>query len=123
VGHAAVVARVLWVAGRAFQAGYVEGVATRPDRQRQGWGSQVMARATDLVRAEFELGGLSTGRADFCRRFGWEPWRGPSFARVGEDLVRTPEEDDGVMVLRFGPSAGIDLEALIFCGTRSGDDW
>jgi hypothetical protein len=37
--------------------------------------------------------------------------------------VRTPEEDDGVMVLRHGPSQGLDLNADITCDQRSGDDW
>jgi hypothetical protein len=32
-------------------------------------------------------------------------------------------EDDGVMVLRFGPSAAIDLHASMSCDERPGDDW
>jgi aminoglycoside 2'-N-acetyltransferase I len=123
VAHAAVVPRLLVVAQRAFQAGYVEGVATLPDQRRQGFGSLAMARVTSLVRATFEMGGLSTGLPGFYQRFGWELWRGPSFVQTGRELIRTPDEDDGVMVLRFGPSTHIDLTAPITCQSRSGDAW
>ena len=29
----------------------------------------------------------------------------------------------GVMVLRFGPSAGVELTAGLACEARAGDDW
>jgi aminoglycoside 2'-N-acetyltransferase I len=123
VAHAAVVPRVLRVGQREFRAGYVEGVATRKGHQQRGYGSTVMTRVTSLVRSRFELGGLSTGRRDFYARFGWEPWRGPSYVHDGEELIRTPDEDDGLMVLRFGSSSGVDLDAPIACQSRPGDDW
>jgi aminoglycoside 2'-N-acetyltransferase I len=123
VSHAAVVSRELRVAGRPFRTGYLEGVATRPDRGGRGWGSLLLSSASDLLRDRFELGALSTGRHAFYRRLGWQRWRGPTFVRVGEQVVRTPEVDDGVMVLRFGPSADLDLTAPISCVGRPGDDW
>ena len=45
------------------------------------------------------------------------------FVRNSEALIRTEDEDDGLMVLRCGPSADIDLAARIVCERRSGDDW
>jgi aminoglycoside 2'-N-acetyltransferase I len=123
VSHAAVVTRVLEVAGRPFHTGYVEAVATATARQSEGLGSRAMATATDVVRCEFELGALSTGSHHFYERLGWERWRGPTYVRCGEHAVRTPDEDDGVMVLRFGASAGIDLRAPVSCDARIGDDW
>jgi len=123
VSHAAVVPRLLQVAQRTFQAGYVEGVATTAERRRQGLGALLMTHATSLVQTAFEMGALSTSHPGFYQRFGWERWRGPSFARASVALVRTADEDDGLMVLRFGPSAGIDLAAPIVCESRSGDDW
>lgn len=123
VSHAAVVPRTIGVGDVLFAAGYVEGVATTPHRQRQGLGSQVMAQGADLIRQEFDLGVLSTSRADFYRQLGWERWQGPTFVRDGAQLVRTADEDDGIMVLRFGPSQTIDLDAPISCDARSGDDW
>ncbi|MDQ6674384.1 MAG: GNAT family N-acetyltransferase [Chloroflexota bacterium] len=123
VSHAAVVARVLQVAQWTLQAGYVEGVATTAGRRRQGLGGLVMARATSLVQSKFEIGALSTSSHSFYQRFGWERWRGHSFVRDGVALLRTADEDDGLMVLRCGPSAGIDLAAPIACECRAGDDW
>ena len=123
VSHAAVVPRTIRVGDDAFLAGYVEGVATRPDRQREGLGAAVMAEARDRAPSRFELGVLSTSSHDFYERLGWERWQGPTFVRTGEQLVRTEDEDDGIMVLRFGPSQEIDLTAPISCESRSGDDW
>ncbi len=123
VAHAAVVPRRLEVAGVTFSTGYVEGVATAPGRQGQGLGTAAMAPATALVRDRFEFGALSTERWTFYGRCGWERWQGPTFVRRGEQVVRTEDEDDGVMALRFGPSAAVDLTAPITCEARPGDDW
>lgn len=123
LSHAAVVLRALRVGRREFRTGYVEGVATRKERQHQGLGSMVMTQVTKLVRSGFELGALSTGRQDFYRGFGWESWRGPSYVQEESQLIRTLDEDDGLMVLRCGPSAAVDLGAPITCRSRRGDDW
>ena len=82
-----------------------------------------MAEAGALIRAEFEMGVLSTGRHSFYERLGWRRWQGPTFVQVGDALVRTEDEDDGVMVLPFGPRAHIDLTSAIACEARAGDDW
>jgi aminoglycoside 2'-N-acetyltransferase I len=123
VAHAAVVPRDLHVDGHPVDAGYVEAVATAPARRREGFGTRVMEAAGDVVRRHHGIGALSTGAHAFYERLGWERWRGPTFVRRGHDLVRTPEEDDGIMVLRFGPSAGVDLTAPLSCEARTGDDW
>ena len=123
VAHASVVRRRLDVGGRSFDTGYVEAVATAPDRQGLGFGTAVMRRAADLIPAHHELGALSTGEHHFYQRLGWERWMGPTFVRDGNELIRTPDEDDGIMVLRFGSSADLDLGDPIVCEARSGDDW
>jgi aminoglycoside 2'-N-acetyltransferase I len=123
VSHAAVVPRTIQAGDRAFRAGYVEGVATRPDRQREGLAAAVMAEVSTVLRARFELGVLSTSSHDFYQRLGWEHWQGPTFVRAGGQLVRTEDEDDGIMVLRFGPSQEADVTAPISCESRTGDDW
>lgn len=123
LSHAAVVPRVLEVADRPLHAGYVEGVATAPVRQRQGLGSLAMAEVSELLRSEFEMGALSTGLHGFYARPGWERWQGPTFVRRSSEAIRTEEEDDGVVVLRFGPSKDIDLTAPLSCEGRRGDDW
>lgn len=123
VAHAAVVRRLIEVAGRSFDAGYVEGVATHPSRQREGLGSLVMGEVARLIRSDFEMGALSTGVRGFYEDLGWERWQGPTYARHGSDLVRTEGEDGGVMVLPCGASQDIDLTAPISCESRPGDDW
>lgn len=123
LAHAAVVARTLEVDGQPFRTGYVEGVATAPGRHGRGFGSLAMSHVMQILRREFEFGALSTSRHGFYERLGWERWRGPTFVRRGHELVRTPDEDDGVMVLRFGQSLAFDLNASISCDARTGDDW
>jgi len=124
VVHAAVVPRLIGVGGHEFAAGYVEAVAVRPDLQGTGLGSRVMAATNDVVRAQFELGVLSTGAWHFYERLGWQRWQGPTYVR-GRDglLTRTEDEDAGVMVLRCAVSAGIAAAASIACDARVGDSW
>jgi aminoglycoside 2'-N-acetyltransferase I len=123
VAHAAVVARSIEIGTLPVRAGYVEAVATTPTRQREGLGSFVMQRTGQLLRSEFEMGALSTGRHTFYERVGWERWRGASYVRYGEELIRTAEEDNGIMVLRFGATLRLDLTQPICCQSREGDDW
>jgi aminoglycoside 2'-N-acetyltransferase I len=123
LAHAAVVPRVLTVAGDPLRSGYVEGVATTPQRQGEGFGWAVMSRVGQVLHDEFEIGALSTNFHGFYKRLGWERWRGPTFVRHGGELIRTEEEDDGIMVLRFGTSVELDLTAPISCAARNGDDW
>ena len=123
LSHAAVVERVIDLAGRSLRVGYVEGVATHPARQREGLGTLAMSEVRSLVRGGFEMGALSTGRHAFYSRLGWVRWRGPTFVRDGAVTVRTPDEDDGIMAFCFGPSADIDVNAAITCEARPGDDW
>jgi aminoglycoside 2'-N-acetyltransferase I len=123
VSHAAVVPRTIEVGDDSFSTGYVEGVGTRPDRQRQGLGALVMTGAAEVIRRQFAFGVLSTSSQDFYQHLGWERWQGPTFVRADGKLVRSQEEDDGIMVLRFGPSEEVDLTAAISCDSRSGDDW
>ena len=123
VSHAAVVPRDLHVGDRRVRTGYVEGLATAAARQRQGLGSLAMAAVGELLRGRFEMGALSTGRHHFYERLGWERWHGPTFVRHGSQTIRTEEEDDGIMVLRYGASSGVDLRASLSCESRTGDHW
>ena len=86
----------------------------------------VIGDGTDglLGSAIRHLGALSTGAHAFYGRLGWERWRGPTYVRTsGGAIERTEDEDDGVMVLRFGPSADLDLTLPICCEDRPGDAW
>jgi aminoglycoside 2'-N-acetyltransferase I len=123
VAHAAVVPRDLHVDRRPIDAGYVEAVATAPGRQSEGLATRAMTAVAEVLRRHHDLGALSTGAPAFYERLGWERWRGPTSVRRGGRLVRTPDEDDGIMVLRFGRSTTLDLGAALSCEARIGDDW
>ena len=124
VGHAAVVPRRIEIGERVLRAGYVEGVAVLPEHQGRGLGTRLM-RAVDAVveRDGYEVGVLSTGRHSFYERVGWQRWQGPSFVRNADGLRRTPDEDDGLMVLVVGATPDLDPTAPITCEARPGDDW
>lgn len=124
VGHAAVVPRSIGFGELTLRAGYVEGVAVLPDAQARGLGSRLLrAVNTVLERDGSEVGVLSTSRGSFYARLGWEPWQGPSFVRRAGGLVRTPDEDDGLMVLRVPATPDLELAWPITCDARPGDDW
>ena len=123
VSHASVVERELHIAGQPFRTGYVEAVATRPDRQGEGFGTTVMRDATAYVRETFELGALGTGEQGFYERLGWTTWAGPSSVRTDDGRRRTPDEDGYIMVLLTPASATVDVTAAISCEWRPGDVW
>jgi aminoglycoside 2'-N-acetyltransferase I len=123
VAHAAVVPRELIVGERPYRTGYVEAVATAPARQREGLGTLAMRSVDAVLRRSFAMGGLSTGEWGFYEKLGWERWRGPTYVRDGVHVTRTSDDDGSIMVLRYGPSAAVDLTMAITCTTRAGDVW
>jgi aminoglycoside 2'-N-acetyltransferase I len=123
VAHAAVVERQLYVGGLPLRTGYVEAVATAPDRQGLGLGSIVMTDVTEYVREGFELGGLGTGRQSFYGRLGWRIWAGPSAVRTPDGERPTPDDDGYIMVLETPTTPALDLAAQISCEERPGDAW
>ena len=123
VAHASVVERVIHVADRPLRTGYVEAVATAPERQGSGFGSLVMADATAFIRERFELGVLGTGRHHFYERLGWLRWEGPSSVRTPDGPRPTPEDDGYIMVLATPAPPPLDSSAPISCDWRLGDVW
>lgn len=123
VAHGSVVPRRILVGEAWFEAGYVEAMATVPERRGEGFGLAVLMEVSELVRAHHQLGVLSTGDPGFYERAGWERWVGPTFVLDGGEPRRTPDEDDGIMVLLFGRSADVTLTDTIACEARPGDDW
>lgn len=121
--HAAVVERAIHVAGRPVRTGYVESVATAPERQGIGLGTLVMEAAGAIIRDRFELGVLGTGSHHFYERLGWETWRGPAFVRMPDGDRRTPDEEGYLLILRTPATPPIDLAASISCESRPGDVW
>jgi aminoglycoside 2'-N-acetyltransferase I len=123
VAHASVVERELHVGRRPLRTGYVEAVATAPDRQGAGYGSIVVAEVTAWIKDRFELGALGTGRQGFYQRLGWLTWIGPSSVRMGDDEQATPEDDGFILVLPTPSSPPLDVTAPISCDWRPGDVW
>jgi aminoglycoside 2'-N-acetyltransferase I len=123
VAHASVVERELHVSDRPLRTGYVEAVATAPDRQGRGLGSSLMEDVTSFIRERFELGALGTGSHAFYERFGWLTWQGPTSVRTVDGPLRTRDEDGYVMVLPTPTSPPLDPTAAISCEWRPGDVW
>jgi len=123
LAHASVVPRELHVEERPLRTGYVEAMATRPDLQGRGIGTEVLRAVDDHIVEAYELGALDTGSDWFYRRLGWLRWRGPTFVRTVEVVVRTAEEDGNIMVLPTPASGPLDPDAAISCDWRPGDVW
>ncbi len=123
VSHAAVVGRDIVIGERPLRTGYVEAVATAPERQGHGFGTTVMRAVDAHIQAAFELGALGTGAHHFYERLGWRTWRGPSFVRAAEGPRATPADDGYIMVLPTASTPELDPAAPISCEWRSGDVW
>ena len=121
VGHAAVVERTIHIGDRALRAGYVEAVATAPDRQGSGVGTRVMDKVGGIIRDGYDLGALGTGAHRFYGRLGWGDVAGPS-VRPHVRRTRGPDEEF-IMVLRTPLTPDLDMTAPISCEWRPGDVW
>ncbi|MEX1255458.1 MAG: GNAT family N-acetyltransferase [Dehalococcoidia bacterium] len=120
VGHAAIVDRTLYVAGRPIATAYVEYVCAEP--RRQGHGSAAMrALREEIERRDYRLAALATSSFDFYARLGWRVWRGPTAYRASDGAV-VPTPDEQPMVLDLG--ANVNLDHPIECDWRAvGDIW
>lgn len=88
-----------------------------PSVGRLNW---VVGVTSDATVNELRL--LTCRSASRLAELARSPDGGPDTCRRAE-LIRTPAEDDGLMVLRFGLSARADLNAAIVCHARRGGDW
>ncbi|HEY7258923.1 MAG TPA: GNAT family N-acetyltransferase [Gaiellales bacterium] len=124
VAHAAVVDRTLEWNGRPLRTGYVEAVATLPERQGEGLGSAVMHAVTAFVDRRYELGALDTGTPEFYEPLGWVRWPGRTGVRRPDGVRLTPEEDGKVLVRLTETCPDLRADGLLVCdGRRPGDPW
>lgn len=123
VGHAAVVQRRLLYRGQALRTGYVEAVAVRADRRRRGYGAALMDAIEAVIRGAYDLGALATSEegSSFYAPRGWRRWQGPTSALTPAGIVRTPDDDDSIHVLRV--NLELDLDDELTCDWRDGDVW
>jgi aminoglycoside 2'-N-acetyltransferase I len=121
VGHGSLVMRRLLHEQRSLRCGYVEAVATHPDRRRQGLGGTVMAGLEELAPAYDVLALCSSrqGRVLYEAR-GWSRWRGPTSVLSPDGVLPTPDEDS---IYVLGGPDGLDLDGPITCDWRDGDVW
>ena len=123
IGHGSVVQRRLLYAGQALRTGYVEGVAVRADRRRQGHGAALMAALERVIRSAYRLGalGASTEGGLLYASRGWQLWRGPSSALMPHGVQRTADKDGIIYVLPV--SVPLDVSGELTCDWRPGSLW
>jgi aminoglycoside 2'-N-acetyltransferase I len=123
VGHASVVQRRLLYGGHALRTGYVEGVAVRSDRRREGIGAGMMSQLERVIRTAYDLGalGASDEGAGLYASRGWLRWLGPTSVLTPDGIVHTAEDDGFVYVLPV--AVELDLTADLTCDWREGDPW
>lgn len=123
LAHAALVQRRLLHGGRAWRAGYVEGVGVRADARRRGHAGTAMAALERLASGAYDLAALAATdeAAAFYAGRGWRRWRGPTSVLSPQGVLRTPDDDDCVYVRLF--AAGLDLRGELTCDWRDGDPW
>ncbi len=131
VAYAAVVERVMLLDGVPLAVGYVEGVGVRRSHRRRGLGGTVMAPIEALVDGDLAALALSTSDEGlpFYLARGWRPWPGRTYVDTSAaphrrpQLLRTPDEDESLLVWPRGPFADVGPDSEIACRARSGDDW
>jgi aminoglycoside 2'-N-acetyltransferase I len=123
VAHGAVVQRRLIYKERPLRTGYVEGVAVRSDRRRQGFGAAVMSELERVIKAAYQLGALGTtdDGFPFYMARGWRQWKGRTYALTPAGIIRTAEEDEAILVLEA--SSAVDVTADLTCDFREGELW
>lgn len=124
VGHASAVPRKIRFGNQPWRTvGYVEAVATDPERQGEGIGRRTMQALQTEISLRWPVALLSTGRArGFYELLGWEQWRGVSYTQTAAGVVPDGEHG-GIMVLRLEPSVVPDLSVRVTCEDRPGDAW
>jgi aminoglycoside 2'-N-acetyltransferase I len=122
IGHAALIGRQMQVNGVAVTVGYVEGVAVHPDRQGQGHGRALMQIISARAQETYAVTMLSTGEQGFYEKLGWVRFLGKSYVTENEQMVRTADEDEGLMLLAEHPLWNV-TSCQIVCDWRTGDVW
>lgn len=124
VAHASAVPRSIRFGDDPWRSvGYVEAVATHPERQGEGLGRRVMEQLHQEIAGRWPLALLSTGRATgFYELLGWERWCGLSYTWTATGPV-ADNEHGGLMILRLDSSLVPDLSVDVTCEDRPGDAW
>lgn len=124
IGHASAIPRLIRFGDHPWRTvGYVEAVATDPDRQGEGVGRLAMERLHDEIATRWNVALLSTGRATgFYELLGWERWLGLSYTQTTAGVVPDGEHG-GLMVFIGDGSVTLDRTKAVTCEDRPGDAW
>jgi len=122
------VSHALWVT-RYLQAGtnpmmrtaYVEAVATEPAYRNRGFAAAIMKSLAHEIR-NYDLAALSPFSVTYYERLGWELWHGSLFIRTENGLLRSPDDEE-VMILRLFKTPDLDLSAPLSAEWREGELW
>jgi aminoglycoside 2'-N-acetyltransferase I len=122
VGHASAVPRRVRFGEQSWRTvGYVEAVATDPERQGEGVGRTTMKRLREEISFRWPVALLSTSTATgFYELLGWERWLGTSYTESAAGVV-AESEYGGLMVLRLDRSLVPDVSVGVICRDRYGD--
>ncbi|SFY26807.1 GNAT family N-acetyltransferase [Streptomyces atratus] len=100
LAHGSVVQRRVVHLGRSYRIGYVEAVAVRADRRREGLGGRITAALEEVVDGAYAFGALSAsaaGAALYAGR-GWRVWPGRIAVQARYGVERLPDEEDSTFV-------------------------
>jgi aminoglycoside 2'-N-acetyltransferase I len=122
VAHGSVIQRRVLHRGRSYRIGYIEAVAVRADRRRQGLGGRVMTALERVIDGAYAAGALSASDdgALLYRARGWQLWRGRIEALTPGGVVRLPDEEDSVFLRPTGRTVLGPDDSLVF-DWREGD--
>jgi aminoglycoside 2'-N-acetyltransferase I len=121
--HGSVVQRRVLHRGRSYRVGYVEGVAVRADRRRQGLGGAVMAALERVIDGAYLFGalGASDDGAALYRARGWRVWPGRLEALGPAGVLHLAEEEGFVFLRPAGTRPLPDAAAPLVFDWRDGD--
>ncbi|MFD7616878.1 GNAT family N-acetyltransferase [Streptomyces sp. NPDC059802] len=100
LAHGSVIQRRVVHLGRSYRIGYVEAVAVRADRRREGLGGRIMAALEEVVDGAYAFGALSAsaaGAALYAGR-GWRVWPGRIAVQARYGVERLPDEEGSTYV-------------------------
>ncbi|MFF1648965.1 GNAT family N-acetyltransferase [Streptomyces sp. NPDC058240] len=100
LAHGSVIQRRVIHLGRSYRIGYVEAVAVRADRRREGLGGRIMTALEEVVDGAYAFGALSAsaaGAALYAGR-GWRVWPGRIAVQARCGVERLPDEEGSTYV-------------------------
>ena len=83
----------------------------------------VITAAVNHIEKTYELGALHSELPNFYKNLGWERWRGPTFVRTDQGLIRTQQDDKRIHVWRVTSTPTFNLDDPISCEWRPGFAW